>query len=274
MGISTPSHPQRFWTRFDRRSFGGFLIAAAGCLVLVLFAWLVSRNAPSSTTGLTDRLPIPAVSANDGCANFGTYWTETSGAGIDPAPLEMFTNCRLTDDGEWVAAGSMYGGEPIDRSSLTADQIAQLDALHVAIAEQVDRLEATLPNSVDKTFDQLYSAEPNAVVGNFREGISWGSYRTRYARIVNAAMLDPDNAELADFIGWTMARKIRGYADFRRACLANADVEMLHGACRGMEDNLSIRYAPLPWVLRDPDLIDTWFYETVVKPAAEAEESA
>jgi hypothetical protein len=47
---------------------------------------------------------------------------------------------------------------------------------------------------------------------------------------------------------------------------------MLHGAWRGMEDNLNIRYAPLPWDLRDPNLIDTWFYETVVKPAEEEQE--
>lgn len=274
MSISTPSHSQRFWTRFDRRSFGGFLVAAAACGVLVLLAWLVSRNAPSSTTGLTDRLPVPIVSANEGCANFGEYWTATSGAQIDPTPLERFTNCRITSDGQWVAAATMYGAEPIDRATLTTEQIAQLEVVHAAIDEQVDRLEATLPDSIDKTFDQLYSAEPNAVVGHFREGIAWGAYRTRYARIVNAFMLDPNNAELADFIGWTMARKIRGYADFRRACLANPDIAMLHNACRGVEDNLSIRYAPLPWDLRDPDLIDTWFYETVVKPAAEAEESA
>ena len=79
-------------------------------------------------------------------------------------------------------------------------------------------------------------------------------------------MLDPNNAELASYIGWVMARKIDGYADFRRECLDNDNVDMLHDACRGMEDNLSIRYAPLPWDLRDPDLLDTWYYETYVKP--------
>ena len=110
------------------------------------------------------------------------------------------------------------------------------------------------------------------MVGHFREGVAWGTYRTRYARIVNAFMLDPEHDELADFIGWTMARKIKGYADFRRECLDNPDVGMLHNACKGVEDNLSIRYAPLPWDLRDPDLIDTWFYETVVKPTEETQE--
>ena len=79
-------------------------------------------------------------------------------------------------------------------------------------------------------------------------------------------MLDPQNADLASFIGWTMSRKLEGYSQFRQQCLGNETVNMLQSACKGMEDNLSIRYVPLPWDLRDPDLIDTWFYETVVKP--------
>jgi hypothetical protein len=239
---------------------------------LLLAVWIASRNAPSASTGITDRLPVPAVSADEGCENFGAYWTDTSGAGIDPAPIGRFTNCQLQEDGAWVAGSSMYGASPIDEAVLTDDQREQLEEARSEIARQVDELEAVLPNSVDAAFDQLHDQENNAVVGHFQEGVAWGSYRTRYARIVNAFMLDPDHAELASLIGWTMGRKIGGYADFRRACLANPDVAMLHGACRGMEDNLSIRYAPLPWDLRDPNVIDTWFYETVVKPAQEEQE--
>lgn len=271
VSMVTPAQPNRFSRRFDRKALGGVVLAGLICGVLVLAAWFVSRNAPSATTGLADRLPVGVVSADAGCETFGRYWTEASGAGIDPLLLERFTNCRVRDDGTWVAGSSMYGAGPIDESTLTDNQRAQLDETRAVVAEQIGLLEASLPGSVQNAFEQLYSPENNAVVGHFREGVAWGSYRTRYARIVNAFMLDPDHAELADFIGWTMARKINGYADFRRACLANADVAMLHGACRGVEDNLSIRYAPLPWDLKDPDLVDTWFYETVVKPA-EAEE--
>lgn len=268
----TPEQSKGLRGRFDRRTLGGVVLAGLICGVLVLAAWLASRNAPSATTGLTDRLPLPVISADAGCENFGRYWTETSGAGIDPAPIERFTNCLLLEDGSWVAGRSMYGAEPLDETTLTDDQRAELNDVRAAIAEQVAGLEAVLPNSVTNSFQQLYTSETNPVVGHFREGVAWGSYRTRYARIVNAYMLDPDHAELASFIGWTMARKINGYADFRRTCLANADVGMLHGACRGMEDNLNIRYAPLPWDLKDPDLIDTWFNETVVIPAQEAQE--
>lgn len=248
------------------------MLAGLVCGALILAAWVASRNAPSATTGLTDRLPLAAVSANEGCENFGRYWTDTFGAAIDPVPLERFTNCRVLEDGSWDASSSMYGALPLDESTLTDEQLIELNETRAAIAEQVDALEAALPNSVSNAFEQLYTPQTNAVVGHFREGIAWGSYRTRYARIVNAFMLDPNNAELASFIGWTMERKINGYADFRRVCLGNNDIAMLHQACRGMEDNLSIRYAPLPWDLRDPDLIDTWFYETVVQPAEEAQE--
>ena len=270
--MSTPGQPQQQQSRFDRRSLGGVVLAGFICGALLLAVWLASRNAPSATIGLTDRLPLPAVSADAGCENFGRYWTETSGAAIDPVPIERFTNCRVQEDGTWVAGSSMYGAMPLDESTLTDEQQAELNETRTAIAEQVDALEAALPNSVESAFEQLYDPETNAVVGHFREGVAWGSYRTRYARIVNAFMLDPDHAELASLIGWTMGRKINGYADFRRACLADPDIAMLHGPCRGMEDNLNIRYAPLPWDLRDPDLIDTWFYETVVKPAQEEQE--
>lgn len=248
------------------------MLAGLICGALVLAVWVASRNAPSATTGLTERLPVSVVSASEGCENFGRYWTDTSGAGIDPIAIERFTNCRLQDDGTWVAGSTMYGAGPLDESTLTDEQQAQLNDARAAIAEQADALEAVLPDSVSTTFEQLYSADSNAVVGHFREGVAWGSYRTRYARIVNAFMLDPDHAELAGLIGWTMGRKINGYADFRRECLGNPDIAMLHGACRGMEDNLNIRYAPLPWDLRDPELIDTWFYETVVEPAQEEQE--
>lgn len=267
VSMATPAQSKSRHRRFDRSSLGGVVIAGLICAALVAVAFLASRNAPSAATGLTDRLPLPAVSANEGCENFGRYWTQTSGANIDPVPLELFTNCRLGDDGVWVASETMYGAAPLDESTLTDEQRAQLAQLRTAIAAQIDGLEAVLPKTVLHTFDQLETDDTNAVVGHFREGVSWGSYRTRYARIVNAYMLDPKNAELASYIGWIMNRKIDGYADFRRECLGNSDVAMLFDACRGMEDNLSIRYAPLPWDLRDPDLLDTWYYETYVKPA-------
>ncbi len=242
------------------------MLAGLICAALIAVAFLASRGAPSSTTGLTDRLPLPRVSADAGCENFGRYWTGTSGAHVDPVPLELFTNCRIMDDGSWIASETMYGAGPLDESSLTDDQRAELAQLRTAISAQIDGLELVLPKSIQTAFGQLHTNDTNAVVGHFREGVSWGSFRTRYARIVNAYMLDPNNVELADYIGWIMARKIDGYADFRRECLANEQVAMLGDACRGMEDNLSIRYAPLPWDLRDPDLLDTWYYETYVKP--------
>lgn len=250
----------------SRHAAGGVAIAGVVCAALVATLFLLARNAPSSTTGYTEWVPMARVSADEGCENFGRYWTDTSGAGIDPIPLELFTNCRLLDDGAWQAAATMYGAAPLDETTLTDEQRTELTQLRTAIAAQVDGLEAVLPKSIQNAFAQLHTERTNPVVGHFQEGLSWGSYRTRYARIVNAAMLDPKNAELADFIGWIMARKINGYATFRRECLANQDVAMLDDACRGMEDNLSIRYAPLPWDLRDPDLLDSWYYETHVKP--------
>lgn len=262
----TAVQPITWRSRFDRRSLGGVVIAGCICAALIGLAFLAARNAPSSSTGLVHRLPTAKVSASEGCENFGRYWTSTSGANIDPIPLELFTNCRILDDGTWVAAESMYGAAPLDESTLTGDQRAELAQLRTAITAQIDGLEDALPAGIANAFAGLHSNQTNAVVGHFNEGKSWGSYRTRYARIVNAYMLDPNNTELASYIGWIMARKIDGYAQFRSECLNNDNVVMLQDACRGMEDNLSIRYAPLPWDLRDPDLLETWYYDTYVKP--------
>jgi len=264
--MTNPAQPESARRFTSRHAAGGVVITGVVCALLVAAAFFAARNAPSSTVGNTQWVPVASVAPDEGCENFGRYWTSTSGAGIDPIPLELFTNCRLRDDGAWQAAATMYGAAPLDESMLTDEQRAELAQLRTAVAAQVDGLEAVLPKSIQNAFAQLHTEETNPVVGHFREGVAWGSYRTRYARIVNAAMLDPNNAELAQFIGWIMARKIDGYATFRRECLANQDVAMLHDACRGMEDNLSIRYAPLPWDLRDPDLLDSWYYETHVKP--------
>lgn len=261
-----PEQPQESRFGFDRKALAAVVVLGVVCMALVGIAWVASRNAPSSTTGNTAALPVPSVDADQGCDNFGTYWSDTSGANIDPVALELFTNCRLGDDGSWFATQTMYGAGTLDESTLTDEQRAQLEAARMSVAQQVDGLEAALPGSVREAFAQLHTAKTNAVVGNFKEGVAWGPYRTRYARIMNAYLLDPANAELASFAGWIMSRKLDGYGQLRQQCLANEKVEMLQTACRGMEDNLSIRYAPLPWVLRDPELLDTWFYETVVKP--------
>ncbi|MEZ4666123.1 MAG: hypothetical protein R2835_05680 [Thermomicrobiales bacterium] len=68
----------------------------------------------------------------------------------------------------------MYGAGPLDESSLTDEQLQQLEEARASIAEQVGALEGTLPGSVQEAFTQLYSPENNAVVGHFREGVAWG----------------------------------------------------------------------------------------------------
>ena len=106
--------------------------------------------------------------------------------------------------------------------------------------------------------DQIYSSEPRSVTGNIREGVTIGPTRTRYARIINAATLDPQNQELADYVGWSMARRIDAYGRMRSQCVSESKVEHLHSICRALEDQLSIRFAPWPWDLSNPALLDTY----------------
>lgn len=265
--MAETDQPQSRKHRIDRRSLGVVVLLGALSLGLIVGAWAMARNAPASTVGLISAVPDPRVSATQGCASFAQYWLDASRGSIDPVAIELFTNCRVDDRGNWVAAETMYGAAPLDESTLTPEQQAELQDLRGTIGQQIDGLEAELPGSIRSAFNQLHSPWSNAVVGHFREGVPWSSYRTRYARIVNAYLLDPQNTDLANYAGWIMSRKIEGYAAFRQQCLAKPEIAMLQTACIGMEDNLSIRYAPLPWELRDPDLLDTWFYETHVKPS-------
>jgi hypothetical protein len=245
------------------------LFGIAVCLVAILVLWFVAADTPSSEVGLVDRLPLPSTSGAHGCANFATYWMDDSGAKMDPEVLQGFTNCTRNEDETWTISPSMYGARPIDEASLSDEQKSQLADLRAKIEDQTDGLQAVFPKSLRDNLGKIHSDESRSVIGHLKDGVSLGPTRSRYARLINAYMLDPRNQELADFAGWVMARKIDAFAQFRRSCLGNDEIVYLHDACRGMEDALNIRYAPFPWDLTDEALIDTYFDETVVQPARE-----
>ncbi len=174
------------------------------------------RRRPDSPTGLPRRQSAPM----QGCENFGRYWTDTSGAMIDPVPLELFTNCRIEDDGTW-AAGRIHvrrgATRRIDPDRRPAGPARAASYRH--LGQQIDGLEATLPKSVQNAFDQLHTDRATMrSSGISRKGSVWGSYRTRYARIVNAYMLDPQQCragELSSAGSWR-ARSM-AMPNFRRS---------------------------------------------------------
>ena len=109
------------------------------------------------------------------------------------------------------------------------------------------------------------------MIGQVREGASLSNVRTRYARIINGMMLDPQHEALAGYVAWIMQQRIDSYGIFRRACLEN-DTLYLRQPCTGMEDNLSIRYAPWYWELANDDLLDAYLHHLFAEPEAEPED--
>jgi hypothetical protein len=239
------------------------LVAAmAGILGVVLVLLMLSaRDQPSAGVGNTASLDIPVVSPDQGCQNFVDYWTEQSRVGVDPAHLRTITNCRQQADGSWYVPTGFDDERLQPEEQLTAEERAETEELRETLLAQVADLQNAIPPGLSDQMEQIYSAEPRAVMGNIREGAAIGPTRTRYVRIANAMALDPTKRELADYIGWSMARQIDAYGRLRSNCVSNPDVAHLHRVCRGLEDTLSIRYAPWPWDLADPVHLETYLIQ-------------
>ncbi len=241
--------------RFEKRTLliGATLMAVA--VAAVVGVWLVARDAPSSNAGMVDGIPYVAATGPEGCQSFGEYWIRDSGVTIDPVVIENFTNCRIDADGNWTVAASL------PRPELPEGTDADAAETRAEILAGVDLLEASLPQSLKDELGSIYSDSDNPVIGHQREGVTISPVRERYARIVNGLMLDPDQRAFTDYLGWYMGKRIAGYAALRTACLDDPDTEYLYQPCVGLEDNLSVRYAPWPWDLRNLVNLDAYLAE-------------
>ena len=235
------------------------LIVGVGLMVASLLAvvavWLVARDAPSSQVGMVEGIPYVAATGPDGCQRFGEYWSRDSGVVIDPVVIEGFTNCRQDSDGNWTTASVL------PRPTLPEGSDAAAAEIRAEILAGVDRLETAMPQSLKNDLGSIYSDNDNPVIGHQQEGVTISSVRSRYARMVNGLMLDPQGGAFTDYLGWLMGKRIAGYAALRTACLDNPDTAYLYQPCVGLEDNLSIRYAPWPWDLRDLVNLDAYLAE-------------
>jgi hypothetical protein len=245
-------------------SFRDALVVAAmaGILVVVLvLLMLYARDQPSAGVGNTASLDIPVVGPDEGCQNFVDYWAEESGVDADPAHLRTITNCRQQADGSWYVPTGLDDERLQPEERLTAEERAETEALRETLLAQLEDLQEAIPPGLADQMEQIYSGEPRAVMGHIREGAAIGPTRTRYVRIANGVALDPTKRELADYIGWSMARQIDAYGRMRSNCVSNPDVAHLHRVCRGLEDTLSIRFAPWPWDLADPVHLETYLIQ-------------
>ncbi|CAN5900156.1 hypothetical protein BH24CHL4_BH24CHL4_06030 [soil metagenome] len=232
--------------------------AIAGSMVLgVIVLWFVARDAPSTAIGEIGAVPRASITVSGGCQNFADYWLNETSVDIEPATLEGFTNCRQGEEGKWYVWTELPAPDGSQLDELSEEDRSAAGELKARILEDIDALQVQISPELQAELDKVYGETQNPVIGQVREGASLSNVRTRYARLVNAFALNPDREALADFVAWSMERRINAYGVFRRACLDEGTVYLLH-PCVGMEDNLSIRYAPWYWALRNPLLLDAY----------------
>ncbi len=243
---------------------------AGGLLAIVGILWLVARNAPSSGIGDINYVPRTQISSSQGCANFARYWLDETSVDIDGAILEGFTNCRQGTDGKWYVLSALPPELTPIGSTIPTEREAAANEMKARILADIAILQQSFTDPMMDELGRVYSSAANPVIGYVREGASLSSVRTRYARTINGLMLDPRREALAGYVSWLMQQRIDAYGIFRRACLSD-DTLYLKQPCTGMEDNLSIRYAPWYWELVSDTWLDTYLLHLYGEPVDTSE---
>jgi hypothetical protein len=258
--VEPPAHkPSKFFGTDAWIALGAIVV----CLTLVLVARGLAKDAPSAGRSVVVGIPTPVVSSAEGCANFAAFWMDEAGVGASAETIEGITNCRLAADGTWIVPKGADDPRLAQTPILTEEQEAATAALRTAILAQIADLESQYPNTLRTWLSQIYDPFSRAVVGHIRDGTGISRARGRYTRLTQAYLMSPENQELAEYIGWVMQRRVSAFNDFKSVCLGDPDLEYLRTACRGLEDNLSIRYPPFTWDLKDSYLLDSYLATTV-----------
>jgi hypothetical protein len=199
------------------------------------------------------RIPTPALTGAEACDTWANYWMHASGADAHPASLEAFSNCRRSVSGNWIIPTGPQDPRLPGAPILSADEARQTQAARQQLLTEIGLFEARFPQSLNKQLTGIYSQTPQPVVGNIKDvdGIVIGPTRDKYTRLIQAFLMDPHQAALADYVGWLMDRKAAGFSDFQRSC-HKSDLKYLWAACDGIANSLSVTYPPWPWELKDP----------------------
>lgn len=229
------------------RVFSGLTVLIVAMIGL---ATLAARDAPSAGSDNPQALAVPTITADEGCTRFARYWIDQSGVRVDPATIEGLTNCRLSDGGEWFVPTGAEDERLTEQARLTEDEEARTTPIKMDILSEIVALEATLSSSIIRDLERIYRARPHAVTGRINDTVTISRARSRYTRVVQAFLLDPDRRLLADYVGWLMQRKIGAYEALSNECLGNPETAYLRVVCLGLEDSLSVNYPPWLWDMR------------------------
>jgi len=241
------SAPPIFRSHGEWRVVLGLVLLVAVMVGAVMFA---SRDAPSSLSNNPEALAVPTITSDQGCARFANYWIEQSGVLVEPASIEGLTNCRLSAGGEWFVPTGANDSRLTSESILTEDEASRTASTRTAILAEIALLEAQLSSSITRDLDRIYSTRSQAVTGRINDSVTISRARSRYTRVAQAFLLDPNHQILADYVGWLMQRKIAAYDLLSAACLDSPETQYLKIVCLGMEDSLSVNFPPWLWDLR------------------------
>jgi len=249
----------------------GLLVLALliGCLGLIAGLRLIAADGESAGQGIVHTVPTPVASTNEGCTNFARYWMVDSGVGGSAETIEALGNCRQAADGTWFVPTDPRDPRLPPEALLTQEERQETAAERAEILSEIAALEATMPQTLRRWLNEMYDPIPRAMTGHIRDGFRIGVRRGRYTRLIQAFLMDPRREALANYVGWIMGRRIAAYEDFLATCLRDKDLAYLENACRGVEDQLSIRFPPFPWDLKDPLMLDAYFAAQLRENAAE-----
>jgi hypothetical protein len=213
--------------------------------------YVIARNADSSGVDSPDALVVPSISTSDGCANFANYWMYESGVGVDASVIEGLTNCWVSETGEWFVPNSPRDERMPDGFALTDDERSATNALRQELLSEIETLETSFSKSIERDLDSIYDPRVRPVSGHIKDGESISRQRSRYTRVIQAYLLNPDNEALSGYVGWLMTARIDAYETLIRACTADASLAHLRTVCFGIEDSMSVRFPPWTWDLRN-----------------------
>ena len=227
-----------------------------GAVVVILALWIIARNAPSAKQLDSVSMVTKGVSGAQGCDNFADFWMVESGLNLTADVIAHLTNCRPSKDGSWFVPANGTDLRLSETELLTPDEQSTVAVLRKQLADDLAVLERSLPRSFRESLKANYESENLPVFGHTRRGrTDLGSKRLRYVRIAQSYLMSPRRAALADYVGWTMERKLLAVESFESVCFGDPDRFFLNRACIGVREEFAVRYIPFYWELNDPTLI-------------------
>jgi hypothetical protein len=242
-----------------------FIIFLIGCFGLA-FAVAARQHGFSTDSSLTDnpgQVPFPVTSGDQGCQNFATYWITDSRVGVDPQVIKDISTCRQAADGSWFLPTGPADPRLPAGEAMNSTEKAETAKLRADILAQIAVLDVSMPSSLRQSLNSIRTGEQRAVILGIRRGANVEPMRKTYTRLVQAFLISPDNQALAQYIGWSMAKRQNALNSLVAKCKSDPTNTYLFASCDTIGDALNIGYPPFIWDLFDPLTLDNYLAHVV-----------